>query len=259
MRKYWAFYKARIQRTLIYRGNMILFRISSTLLLITLIAVWLASNTNGSIGGYTKDQLITYYLAGSILNSIVFWWSAMNIKEEIKSGEIGAKFLSKPISYYWEKFFEEFGWHSLAPIFAIISVLPVALIVKTNLQIPNINFLVLIMAIFLGSVLFFNMASCLGLLSFWFTETGSMGTLIWSGSFLLGGQAVPLSFFGQYRKLIDLLPFRYVYSFPLEIFLGRTDGLFQGFGVQIFWLIIFGLLFKVLWIKGVKRYSAFGG
>lgn len=232
-------------------------------MLVTLIAVWLASKSSGTMGGFTKDGLVTYYLLGSVLNSIVFWWSSTNITFEIKNGEIGPKSLTKPISYYWQKFFEEFSWHTVSPIIGIITTIIVAFFVQAHIQI-NLSLettLFMIASVFLGSVLFFNMSSCIGLLSFWFTETTSIAGTVWVGAFLLGGQSIPVSFFtGWVRNLINFLPFRYVYSFPIEVYLkslNQSEILF-GLGIQVLWICSLGLIYKILWAKGLEKYSAFG-
>ncbi len=241
-----------------------LFRLGNILLLVTLVAVWLASKANGTIGGYTKDGLVTYYLAGSLLNSIVFWWSTASIREEIANGELGAKVLSKPISYYWQKFFEEFGWHTVSPIFAVLSIGVVAIFLRAHLVLDlSLQAIILLaLSVSLASVLFFNISSCLGLLTFWFTETAGLASFIWAGTFLLGGQGIPISFFPDLaHQIVLFLPFRYVYSFPLEIYTrNQSSGdLIFGFGMQIFWLVAFGLLFRWLWQHGLQKYSAYGG
>lgn len=264
MRKYWQHYRLMIQTTLAYRGSLIVFRLSGLLLLVTLISVWMASRSNGSIGGYTIDGLISYYLFGFFLNSVVFWWSSGTIKEEIRDGTINTKALSKPISYYWQKLFEEFGWHTVSPIFAIVIISVAAFFLQAHIQLSltPASFILLFFSIAFAAVTFFNISSCLGLLTFWFTETAGISTFIWAGTFLFGGQAIPISFFsGTWRTIIQLLPFRYVYSFPNEIFTRNltTEGLLIGFSLQIFWLLATGLAYKFLWQKGIKRYSAFGG
>lgn len=264
MRKYWQIYKLRLQTTFMYRGGVIILRLSNLILLITLIAVWFAAKTEGSIGGYSKDGLITYYFFGALLNSIVFWHSTPRIREEIANGEISAKALLKPISYYWQKFFEEFGWHTVSPLFNLMVMLVVAIFIGTHIQLslPFQMLPILILSIALASVLFFNLSTCLGLTSFWFTETAGVTSFVWMGVFLLGGQAIPISFFPEAVSwLIELLPFRYVFSFPLEIYLGKLNAseLVFGFSIQIIWLLALSFAYGIFWRKGIKHYSAFGG
>lgn len=263
-RKYFAYYKMRLQRTLAYPGSIIIFRLSNILMLVTLVSVWLAAKSDGSIGGYTLKGLITYYLLGLVINSMVFWHSTPSIRDEIIKGELGIKSLVKPVSYYWQKFFEEFAWHTTSPLFAIASVFLVLPFVGVDLHFPTTFIAVILLVVSLGlaSIIFFNLSSCLGLLAFWFTEIEGIISFVWVGVFLLGGQSVPLSFFPSNIKiLIDLLPFRYIYSFPVELYFEKLNFIevVGGFVAQISWLIGLGVLYKILWRRGVRHYSAYGG
>jgi len=49
--------------------------------------------------------------------------------------------------------------------------------------------------------------------------------------------------------------------FPAAVFLGKVDGLemYQGLGVLTFWVVFFGTMSRILWLRGVKHYSGFGG
>ncbi len=263
MGKYWAFYRLRLQRTLMYRGSVLLFRLSNILMLLTLSAVWLASSSHGDIGGFTKNTLITYYLIGSLIDSIVFWNVGFAIKNEIRSGEISLKALSKPVSYYWQKFFEELSWHTVSPAFALITTGLVAIYLRANLNlsIPTTSLVLMLLTTGLGAVLFFNISYCFGLLTFWFTETEGVMTFVWAGIFLFGGQAVPLSFFPEnIRFIVNFLPFRYIYSFPLEIYSGKlfSNDIGQGVLWAILWILFFYVLGRFLWQRGLTRYSSYG-
>ncbi len=264
MRKYWVIYKAHMQNTLAYRGAQVLWIVGSLLNIFTLAAVWLSASTSGLIGGYSKNQLITYYLFALILNWLVVWHAAHYVKEEIKDGSIGQNVLIKPISYYLQNLFHELGWHTVSPIAGLIAVGIAYLFLHTYIEI-NLSLsqlILLIPAIFLGGVICFSISLCLGLLAFWLTETDSLHTILWIGFFMLGGQGMPLSFYPeQIRRIVELLPFAYIFSLPLEIFSNKLTVLqsIQGIGVQFIWIILFVILYKFMWKKGTRAYQAYGG
>ncbi|MDP1743502.1 MAG: ABC-2 family transporter protein, partial [Candidatus Amesbacteria bacterium] len=56
------------------------------------------------------------------------------------------------------------------------------------------------------------------------------------------------------------LPFRYMYSFPLEIILGKLAGkeIVFGFTVGIIWILILVIIYKTMWSKGTKAYTSAG-
>ena len=58
------------------------------------------------------------------------------------------------------------------------------------------------------------------------------------------------------------LPFYYQMYFPAAIFTGRlTDPtlIFQGYGIQVAWVIALLLVNQVLWSRGLRRHTAVGG
>jgi ABC-2 type transport system permease protein len=63
------------------------------------------------------------------------------------------------------------------------------------------------------------------------------------------------------QQLANALPFRWMFSFPLELLLGRLSPLQagQGFLMQAVWLAVAALLMRVIWRSAVRQYGAVGG
>ena len=101
----------------------------------------------------------------------------------------------------------------------------------------------------------------MALLAFWFTKVDTLDALFWAGRIIFGGQVVPISFLpGIFKTLAYALPFRYMFSFPLEIYFNKLDSLqlISGLIMQIIWIMIFLLSYKVLFSRGVKAYESYG-
>jgi ABC-2 type transport system permease protein len=62
------------------------------------------------------------------------------------------------------------------------------------------------------------------------------------------------------QTLANLLPFRWLIAFPIELTLGRLGGqeILLGFGMQLFWLALTLTALTFVWRAGVKQYSAVG-
>ena len=72
---------------------------------------------------------------------------------------------------------------------------------------------------------------------------------------------VPIDLFpAAVTNALRFLPFRYVLSFPVELTLGRLSLADIGFGLpmQYAWVLFFFLLYRLLWSRGLKSYSAVG-
>jgi len=63
------------------------------------------------------------------------------------------------------------------------------------------------------------------------------------------------------QVMAKLLPYRYMISFPVEVITGQLDGaeLLTGFALQIGWLVVALAIYRFLWRRGVRRYTAIGG
>ncbi len=102
----------------------------------------------------------------------------------------------------------------------------------------------------------------IGMLSF-FIESSSSVFEVWLACFmLLSGYLVPLDLFpGWVRALTDVLPFRYMLGFPVEVLIGTAsrDEVLRGLAIE--WSYCAGcfVLALVVWRAGVRRFGAFGG
>ena len=80
-------------------------------------------------------------------------------------------------------------------------------------------------------------------------------------SFLFAGNMAPIALFPKTIKLIaQILPFRYTFSLPIEIFQQTISGksILTGYAVQTAWIIVLFILARTLYFKGLKHYESFG-
>ena len=120
MRKYWHYYKLGLISTLAYRGPLLVWLLGNTLSLVAIIALWNSTTSGSLIGGYTKSELVTYYIVGLTLQWLIGWFPFDQVKTEIANGGIAASTLVKPISYYLRHLFGELGWHSVSPFLGLL-------------------------------------------------------------------------------------------------------------------------------------------
>ena len=75
----------------------------------------------------------------------------------------------------------------------------------------------------LAYILFFMIAYLVGLTTFWLHEAMSLAHVKRSLAMLLGGAMAPIALFPAWlQALASVLPFRYIYAFPVDIYLGRV-------------------------------------
>jgi ABC-2 type transport system permease protein len=121
--------------------------------------------------------------------------------------------------------------------------------------------LVFIPAVLMAFIVRFLLEWTLALAAFWTTRVNAINQAYFVLMLFLSGQIAPLALLPHpVRILADILPFRWVIAFPVELLLGRlnpADALI-GLGVQAAWLVTGFVLVRIVWKAGTKVYSAVG-
>jgi ABC-2 type transport system permease protein len=72
----------------------------------------------------------------------------------------------------------------------------------------------------------------------------------------------PLDMLPQpWRLLVELTPLQFLAYFPAAVLLEKIRGLdlVMGLVMEVEWLVLFIILSRVLYARGTRHYSAFGG
>lgn len=262
MRKYWAYYKTSITQTIAYRGTLLMWLTCNFISMATILAVWFSASNRNNLGGYPFHQLITYYVIGIVIGWAINWNTFPSLKQKIKKGDLAAE-LVKPISPVILTFTWEAAFRTVCLIFGLVGTIVVGALLSKFISFPTMsaNVIVLFISFAMAIAIQSLMGVCLAMFSFWFTDTESLSALRWIGLEIIGGTGLPLSFIPTlFQPLVRILPFRYMYSFPMEIIFGRVNSqeLVVGFCWQLFWVIALFLAHKLLWRQGLKSYVSVG-
>jgi ABC-2 type transport system permease protein len=100
------------------------------------------------------------------------------------------------------------------------------------------------------------------LLAFWTARADALLALQDSLVFLLAGIVAPVWMLPSGLQLAaNILPFRFMVGFPIEILMGQVSGLdlLIGFGYQVLWAAVAIIASALVWRLGLRRYTAIGG
>ncbi len=219
--------------------------------------IWLsATPIGGSFGGFTKSQILTYYALMTFVGNFTFWWVHFGIAERVRSGDL-SNLLLKPFSAIRYFILFQMG----EKIFSFAMRLPIFLAVFYFFG-QSINFSAFaLLAMVTGSAVYLLICLIFSMLAFYMTDLGGLISLFYFTVYLLSGELAPLTFYPDwFSKIALLLPFRYILSFPIEIFMNRLtqSELIYGFGVQLFWLVSLSILLKIFWKRALNTYQAYG-
>ena len=185
--------------------------------------------------------------------------------EEVRDGSIAMR-LIKPVSYNATFLFQEIGNKLLTEMFLVIPLIAGLEIVRTilvgSLQFSVINLLIYLCSCVLAYLINFFFNICFGFLAF-------VIKYLWGANMMkncivgfLSGAIIPLSFLPEtLGRIFMLLPFASLNYTPVMIYMGVYRGaeLLYYLGLQVFWVMFFFGLSKLLWFVSVRRLSVQGG
>ncbi len=286
---WWTFFQISINERLVYRGDFMLGTLMRFLPTLTQIFLWWAifdvvsdpdavaagQRPDGQIAGFGYGDMIAYFLLVTIGRA----FSSMpglttGIANQVRSGEV-KKFLIQPVDMLGCLLIQRVA-HKL--VYYLIATLPFALVFYLCRGFfengwPDMDVvLVFVASLLLSFLLGYFMEACIGLISFWFLEVTSLTFFYMLLNFFLSGHMFPLSMLPDamtlpgggmidIRQLVEFLPFQYLAYFPAAVFLGKVDGadMMRGLAMETAWVVFFIVLSRVMWWRGVRRYSGFGG
>lgn len=278
---WWMFFRVSLEERMVYRGDFMLGVLMRFLPFATQVFLFWAifdtlQNDNGDpnapltgqIGGFDFYNLIAYFLLVTVTRA----FSSMpgltsGISRSIRDGEI-KKYLIQPVDMVGFLLLQRIA-HKL--VYYVIAFLPFAFwfFLFRNCftsGLPDWDvFVIYLLSLILAFLLGYFLETCMGLVAFWYLEVGSLAFIYMLFSFFLSGHMFPLDWLPSepfnFQILVDILPFKFLAYFPAAVFLGRIEGpdLYREMLVLAAWVLFFIVLSRLLWNRGVRRYSGFGG
>jgi len=260
-RVYPALLRAAWGSAVAYRGQVVLWLLTSLFPLI-MMAVWLSVvEEAGTAGGFDGPDFVSYYVAAAVTNHFTVAWVSWQWDEDIRTGGLSVKLL-KPLDPFHHHAIEQLGKKLLIGAVLLPAVAAAAAVVSSiRYPVGPGTAAVAAVAVVAGFGLNLVMASAFSMLSFWSTQVNNLYQLWWGVGFFLSGWVAPLELFPPtLRRVAVLLPFRSSLGFPVEIVTGRLDGraIAAGFAVTGAWSAGFLFVYRVLWRRGPRRYEAVG-
>ena len=264
--KYIKAFELGFQTALEYRVNFLISLISAAYPIFIQSFMWTAiyqNSTEPVVYGYTYRQMMAYTFLAGLVARIVRTGFEYDIMDDIKNGKY-SKFLVQPLGYFPYRLCSFLGQKlpNLAMILAILVVVLLGLNAVWGVSVELVRLGAFLVALALAVTLNFVIFYCISAVAFWIVEIGFLFEGIRIVIILLSGGIFPLEVFGaRFIQVMNLLPFKYTVSYPINVLNGKiTPGeTAAGLFIQCFWIAAGLMLANYLWRSGGRRYVAVGG
>ncbi len=272
MKKKFRIYKpfmiAGMQETTTYRANWIFYMLGNVLGCFVSYFVWKAvflSDPDSSLNGFTMPQMVVYIFLMFLTSTIISSGGTYDIGEEIRDGTISMRMI-KPISYNATFLFQELG-NKIMTVFLLVIPLVVGVEICRTVLLGALQFNIALFLLYVLSCVFaylinFFFNICFGFIAF-------IIKYLWGANMMknciigfLSGSVIPLAFLPDIvQKILLILPFASLNYTPVMIYMGMYQGtqILYYIGLQVFWVLFFWGLSKLLWAVSTKHLSVQGG
>jgi len=263
LRKWRAVFSIWFQDGIAYRSSGIIWVLTDVTTAVTLPVVWIAAaRTNGgSVGGFTVNQMVTYYLSMLLLNCFITSHIMWEIAMEIKEGQFSTALL-RPISYYQFSFLRSLSWRCIRPVLFLPFLLVIGFGFKHYLAGATFHVTAaFFLAAICGHLVSFTFVMGMSAIAFFTQEVYSVFELYYIPQTLLSGTMFPIALLpGWLGAIPRAMPFYYTVGAPSDILVGRVTAgdAWHVVGIQLFWILLMYGVGKLLWRSGLKRYAGVG-
>jgi ABC-2 type transport system permease protein len=255
-------FKTTLSMMFQYRASLFIWMIGQVLEPVIYLVVWsvVSNGSGGSVGGYTTAEFAGYFVIFMLVNQATYTWIMYEFEYRVREGVLSAALL-----------------HPVHPIHSDIAdnlsskliTLPVMLLIAGGLGLAfhaSVSLHPWSVALFLPVLLLaflirFLLEWTLALAAFWTTRVRAINQTYFVLVLFLSGQLAPLSLLPRALQIAaEVLPFRWMLGFPVELLLGRLSPgeALAGLAIQFAWLAGAVLLVRLVWRIGIKVYSAVG-
>ncbi len=131
----------------IYKSNFWLFTLNRIVEVIVYIFVWKAIFAQtGNAGGFTVEQIITYYILVTTIKPFALWGINEDIAHSIRNGNISKELLN-PMTYFQYCFGVNLGEMAFAFVVGLASFIVCSILWGITLQFNLLNFILAVIII----------------------------------------------------------------------------------------------------------------
>jgi ABC-2 type transport system permease protein len=195
-----------------------------------------------------------------LVNHVTYTWIMYEYEYRVREGNLSFALL-RPAHPIHADIADNISSKLITLPFMLLIAFVLALIFRPTIAFAPWAVAAFLPAVLLAFLLRFLIEWTLALTAFWTTRVGAVNQTYFVAMLFLSGQMAPLSLFPlPVRIAAAVLPFQWMVSFPVQLFLGQLTPVqaLEGILAQAVWVGIGFVLLRVVWRAGVRVYSAVG-
>ena len=215
-----------------------------------------------TVAGYTVGEAITYMGVAWLLRSAFKTNTDRLIGNRVRSGDIALD-LMRPIYYPALVFWQGLGRSMARALFISVPLVAFSVtILDTSAPRDFRSWAFFAISVAIGYLMVFSIDLLVGVAAFFVEYNVEFSWTVDMTVRLLAGLIIPIDFFPEAVASVLLYsPFKYIYFFPIQIYLGRisAEEIVPALLLGTLWLIGMLLLGHVLYTIGARRLTIHGG
>jgi ABC-2 type transport system permease protein len=245
-----------------YRASLLIWMIGQVLEPLVYLIVWsiVSNSSGGSVGDYTTKEFAAYFIVLMLVNQFTYTWIMYEFEYRVREGILSFALL-KPVHPIHSDIADNVSSKLLTLPVMILIAAGLAALFHASISPPPWAIALFIPALLLAFLVRFLLEWTLALAAFWTTRVGAINQTYFVLMLFLSGQIAPLTLLPSSIQVVaEILPFRWMIGFPVELLLGRLTlaEALMGLGAQAAWLLVSFVLLRIVWRTGVRNYSAVG-
>jgi ABC-2 type transport system permease protein len=223
MRGLIEYYGAQLRTTIAlqlqYRVSLVIWLLGSVLQPVIYLVVWttVAEGGGGAVGGFTAGDFAAYFIALMVVDHLTFSWIFYEFEYRVRQGHL-SPLLLRPVHPIHKDIAENLTYKLLTLTVMLPTAGALALAFRPTFQSDPWALAAFVPALALGFAVRFAIEWTLALAAFWTTRVSALNELYFVGMLFLSGQVAPLALLpGPARLVADVLPFRWMVAFPVEL------------------------------------------
>ena len=263
MKKYLEFFKASFKWSFENRFATLIWVFMGAFPVLLMIIIWSSLyHQGGSLGGFSLSSLVTYYFLVGLVNNFTLTFRSDEVPRRIKDGDLAIDLL-RPYSFIKQQMADELGYKVLSLFVVVPTYTLMFLLVGDQIKIvfsmESISHFLLVALLSFLLTYMFEFALCM--VAFYTETAWWIFHIRLVTMFIFGGISFPLTFYPEsVQRVLQFLPYKYFIFFPTQVLQGMYNASYYWYSVamMVSWIIGLFVVYKILWQRGLRKFSAVG-